>query len=327
MIKQLTGLTASLVALTSVVQAEVKINDYLSLDGYAIGTFGITEGTPAQNDTFLDSGDKMQDAAKVAVNGTYGDFKAKVSLFSVPNLDSGTGESGLLDAYVTYTTGAVSITGGKFNNYLGYESFDSPNNAFITFGPADNIGYVASYATGAKIDYVTEAFSVGFSARDSLLRDGFFKGDADYSDDIGYEAYVLFTGVEKLTVFIGGGYEDTDGAVSAVETYNIWAAYAVTDKFTLVGSWARTEDFVSFSYTIQGSYAVSDTLSVAARIGEADGEANLLGNGSTNYSEVGVASTYTFTPNFAVKGEVNKKDFTDGASDVFFYAVQGLFKF
>lgn len=327
MIKKLTGLTASMAALASIASAEVKINDNLSLDGYAIGTFGITEGTPAQNDTFLDSGDKMQDAVKVALNGTYGDFKARVSLFSVPDLDSGTGESGLLDAYVTYTTGAISITGGKFNNYLGYESFDSPNNAFITFGPADNIGYVASYATGVKVDYVTKEFSVGASARDSLRSDGFFKGDADYSDDIGYEAYVLFTGIDKLTVFLGGGYENTDGNVDEIKTYNAWASYALTDKLTLVGSWARTEDFVSFSYTVQASYAVSDALSVAARYGAVDGEANLLGNGATNYSEFGVASTYTFTPNFAIKSEVNKKDFNDGASDVFFYAVQGLFKF
>jgi hypothetical protein len=330
MIKKLTGLTASLVALASTASAEVKINENLSLDGYAIGTFGVTEGTAAQNDTFLDSGDKMQDAVKVALNGVYGDFTGRVSLFAVPNQDSGTGTSGLLDAYLTYKVGAVSITGGKFNNYLGYESFDSPNNAFITFGPADNIGYVASYATGAKVDYVTEAFSVGVSARDSLERDGFFKGDADYSDDIGYEAYVLFTGIEKLTVFIGGGYENTDDAGPEIETYNIWAAYALTDKLTLVGSWARTEDFVSFSYTLQASYAVNDSLSLAARYGAVDGSTDLGLSGATpasNYSEVGVASTYTLTSNFAIKGEVNKKDFNDGASDTFFYAVQGLFKF
>lgn len=335
MIKKLTGLTASLVALASTASAEVKINDTLSLDGYAIGTFGVTEGNANQNDTFLDSGDKMQDAVKVALNGTYGDFTGKVSLFAVPKI-TGTGapafpeDAGLLDAYVTYTTGSFAITAGKFNNYLGYESFDSPNNAFITFGPADNIGYVASYATGAKVDYVTDDFSVGFSARDSLLREGFFRGDGDFSDEMGYEAYFLYTGIDKLTVFIGGGYEDTDavGAVD-VETYNVWAAYAVTDKLTLVGSWARTEDFVSCSYTFLATYAVSDALSVAARYGAADGSANLglTSTPASNYSEIGVASTYTFTENFAIKGEVNKKDFNDGAGDTVFYAVQGLFKF
>lgn len=330
MIKKLTGLTASILALASTASAEVKINENLSLDGYAIGTFGVTEGNANQNDTFLDSGDKMQDAAKVALNGTYGDFTGKVSLFSVPKLATGPDDSGLLDAYVTYKTGSIAITGGKFNNFLGYESFDSPNNAFISFGPADNIGYVASYATGGKIEYITDAFSVGASARDSLQREGFFRGDGDFSDDMGYEVYVLYTGVEKLTVFIGGGYENTDGvAVNDVETYNAWAAYAVTDKLTLVGSWARTEDFVSFSYTFLATYAVSDALSVAGRFGAADGSANLglTSTPASNYSEIGVASTYTITENFAVKGEVNKKDFNDGAGDTVFYAVQGLFKF
>lgn len=330
MIKKLTGLTASLVALASTASAEVKINDTLSLDGYAIGTFGVTEGTAAQNDTFLDSGDKMQDAVKVALNGTYGDFTGKVSLFAVPKI-SGTGappfpeDAGLLDAYVTYKTGNFAITGGKFNNFLGYESFDSPNNAFISFGPADNVGYVASYATGGKIEYITDEFSVGASARDSLQREGFYRGDGDFSDDMGYEAYILYTGIDKLTVFAGAGFEDTDGAVDDLYTYNVWAAYAATDKLTLVGSYASTDtgvpaSTITFSYTVLATYAINDSLSVAARFGEADGQTG-------DYSEIGAASTYTITENFAIKGEISQKDFNAGVSDTTFYAIQGLFKF
>jgi len=33
------------------------------------------------------------------------------------------------------------------------------------------------------------------------------------------------------------------------------------------------------------------------------------------------------TKNFAIKSEVNKKNFIDGEKDAFFYAVQGIFKF
>lgn len=329
MIKKLTGLTASILALASTAQAEVKINENLSLDGYAIGTFGVTEGTAAQNDTFLDSGDKMQDAVKVALNGTYGDFTAKVSLLAVPKLSEITpsfpDDAGVLDAYVTYKTGSIAITVGKFNNFLGYESFDSPNNAFISFGPADNVGYVASYATGAKIEYITDEFSVGASARDSLQREGFFRGDSDFSDDMGYEAYILYTGIDKLTVFAGAGFEDTDLAVDDLYTYNVWAAYAATDKLTLVGSYASTDTgvaatTVTFSYTVLATYAINDSVSVAGRFGAADSQAG-------DYSEFGAATTYTISENFALKGEVSKKDFNSGAGDTFFYAVQGLFKF
>jgi hypothetical protein len=340
MIKHLSKISgvAAFAVIASSASAEVKINENLSLDGYAIGTFGVTEGTAAQNDTFLDSGDKMQDAVKVALNGTYGDFTGKVSLLAVPKLSdispSFPEDAGLLDAYVTYKTGSISITAGKFNNYLGYESFDSPNNAFISFGPADNVGYIASYATGVKVDYVSDAFSVGASVRDSLTREGFFRGDGDFSDDTGFEGYVLFTGVDKLTVFAGMGFEDTDLAVDDLYTYNVWAAYAASEKLTLVGSYASSFNgtaagTMSFSYTLQASYAINDSLSVATRYGAADGKNGSLAGigGGSNYTDYGVASTYTLSPNFAIKGEVTKKDFNDGFGDTFFYAVQGLFKF
>jgi Putative beta-barrel porin-2, OmpL-like. bbp2 len=342
MIKHLSKISgvAAFAVIASSASAEVKINENLSLDGYAIGAFAVTEGSPVQNDTFLDSGNKLIDAAKIALNGKYGDFSGKISLLAIPQAGNGTSnaDAGILDAYVTYTTGDFAITGGKFNSWLGYESFDSPNNAFITYGAADNVGYVANYATGVKFEYLTETLSAGVSARDSILADdnvpvgnSFYQGDGEISDDVGFEAYVLYSGIEKLTVFLGYGFENTDGAVDDTFTYNAWAAYAASDKLTLVASYASkfngtAAGTVTASYTLQASYAVNEALSVAARYGQADGKTGSI-NGGSNYTDYGVASTYTITENFAVKGEVTKQDYNDGVGDTFFYAVQGLFKF
>ncbi len=334
MIKHLSKISgvAAFAVLASSASAEVKLDDNFTIDGYAIAAAAKNEAS-TDKESFFSSGDKMLDAVKLALNGTSGDFKSRVSVFSVPSDSTATNNSesttNLLDAYVTYTKGEIALTVGKFNNYLGYESFDSPNNAFMTFGPADNIGYVASYATGAKLDYTTKEFATGFSVRDSLQGDGFFKGDGDFSDDIGTEVYFLYTGIEKLTVFTGMGYQNTDGPTAKdLYTYNAWAAYALTDKLTLVASYANTSDFVSFSYTLQASYALTDALSVAARYGAVDGETALFtGNASSNYSEYGVAGTYTLTKNFSIKSEVNQKNFVDGEPDALFYAVQGIFKF
>ncbi|CAM2967441.1 outer membrane beta-barrel protein [Rariglobus hedericola] len=327
MIKKLTGL-ASIVALASVAQAEVKINENLSLDGYAIGSYSSVEGAAAPgqttNDTFLDSGSRLFDSVKVAVNGTYGDFSGKVSVLlqSVNNTSNESG--GLLDAYLTYTAGSLAITGGKFNSWLGYESFDSPNNAFISYGLS---GYVANYATGAKVEYITDTLSAGVSVRDSLTAgDGFYQGDGDFSDNLGYEAYVLYSGIDKLTLFAGAGFGDLDGG--DLSTYNAWASYAFTEKFSLALEYAKTDDStaavfagdVTNSWLLQGTYVVNDSVSVSGRVTAQDTKA---GDG-LGY---GVASTYTITENFAVKGEVTKTDFNNGAGDVFTYAIQGLFKF
>jgi hypothetical protein len=319
MIKKLTGLTASLAALVSTASAEVKINDYLSLDGYAIGSLLVTEGTAADNTTFLDSGNRLYDSAKVAVNGTYGDFTAKVSLYAVPNNAGSTGNSGLLDAYVTYAVGEFAITGGKFNSWLGYESFDSPNNAFISYGLS---GYVANYTTGAKVEYLGETLSAGVSVRDSLDADpaSFFSGDGDFSNDLGYEAYVLYSGIDKLTLFAGIGYDETDAVAGDITTYNVWGSYAFTDKFSVAAEYAATEDVVDTSWLLQGTYIVNDSIAVSGRVTAQE----TPGSNGFGY---GVASTYTITENFAVKGEVTATDFDAGASDTFTYAIQGLFKF
>ena len=327
MIKHLSKISgvAAFAVIASSASAEVKINENLSLDGYAIGSSAVLEGTADQNDTFLDSGDKLLDAVKVALNGKYGDFSGKVSLLAVPNLNSSNGTSGLLDAYVTYTAGEFAITGGKFNSWLGYESFDSVNNPFLTYGAA-GFGYFANYDTGAKVEYITKEISAGISVRDSLLADpdgGFFQGDGNFANDLGYEAYVLYSGIDKLTVFLGAGYQDVDNS-ETLETYNAWASYALTDKVTLVGEVSST-DFgafgkISFAYTFLTTYKVNDSWSVSGRYGHFDSD-------SGDYSSYGVASTYYITQNFGIKGEVTKEDFNSGGDDTFFYAVQGIFKF
>lgn len=300
-------------------QAEVKINDNLSLDGYAIGSGVVTEGTGAKNYA-LGKSAFYYDSAYIAVNGTYKDFTSKVSLYAVSPFADNTGDdTGVLDAYVTYKTGNVAITGGKYLGWLGYESFHSPNNAFISFGQSL---YASPWATGAKIDYSGDGFSTGISVRDSQIAPGggFFEGDGEFSDDIGYETYFLYTGVEKLTLFAGAGYEDVEGG-DQIYTLNAWGSYAVTDKFSVAAEYATVEDTTDYTWLLQGTYAVTEKLSVAARTTGFEGD-----NGNGDAFGYGLASTYTITPNFSVKSEVTKTDYST-ASDAFSYAIQGLFRF
>jgi hypothetical protein len=256
------------------------------------------------------------------LNGKYDAFTSKVSLYNVKSGPNAlTADAGLLDAFVTYKTGDIAVTGGKYLGWLGYESFDSPNNAFISYGYSN---YLSPYSTGAKVEYLTKEFSTGISVRDTQTGTGgkFFEGDGDFSNDVGYEAYFLYTGIEKLTVFAGLGYQDADLATSSVSTYNVWASYALTDKVTLVAEYAHTEDSVEdYSWLTQVGYAVSADLSVAARL--TGYEAN---DSATNAFGYGVASTYTLTKNFSLKGEVTKSDLAAG-QDTFSYAIQGLLKF
>ncbi|MEY4488023.1 MAG: hypothetical protein RIQ79_531, partial [Verrucomicrobiota bacterium] len=303
--------------------AEVKINENLSLDGYAIGSGVITEGTPPGNYQLVNTG-RVFDSIKVALNGKYQDFSAKVSLIALDSVNNAVpNDAGLLDAYVTYKIENLSITGGKYLGWLGYESFDSPNNAFISFS---QVIYSSPYATGVKLDYAGDGFSTGFSVRDSQTGPGgaFFEGDGEFSDDLGYEAYISYTGIKDLTLFAGAGYEDVDTGDDVLTT-DFWAAYKVTEKLTLAGEYATTEDATTSSWLALASYAVSDELSVAGRITGLNGRStDAFTSDAIAY---GVAGTYTFTPNFSLKGEVTITDPNGGAPDVAQYALQGLFRF
>lgn len=308
-------------ALASIASAEVKLDDYFSIDGYATGAATVTEGTAANDKELVDTG-RVYDSFLFALNGKYENFTARVSLLALDGTNNGlTQDAGLLDAYVTYKVGEIAITGGKYLGWLGYESFHSVNNAFISFSQAT---YASPYSTGAKVEYLGETFSTGISVRDSQISTAggtFFEGDGEFSDDVGYEAYVLYTGIKGLTLFAGAGYEDVNG-FEGVYTWDVWASYAFTDKLSVAAEVSTTEEVTQYSWLIQPSYAVSDKLSVAARLTGSDGD-----NAAGDVIGYGAASTYTLTKNFSVKGEITKTDATGGAPDVFSYAIQGILKF
>ena len=342
MIKHLSKISglAAFAALAVSASAEVKLNENFSVDGYAIGSGVVTEGTAAKNAQLVNSG-RLYDSFKVAANGKFDAFTSKVSVYGLKSDVNGTASDvGLLDAYVTYTTGEFAITAGKFLGWFGYESFDSPNNAFISYSSA---AYSSPYATGAKVEYIVKDYSAGVSVRDSQF-DGstvnggnvptksFFEGDGSFSNDIGYEAYFLYTGIDKLKVFLGQGYQQVnfvDGSDDrSFNTSNVWVSYDLTNKLTLVAEYGSIEDTVDYSWNVLANYAFTADFSGAVRVTGSEGF-----QGTNDTFGYGVASTYVLHKNFSLKAEVTKTEnnsFVSGNgsdSDVFSYALQGVLRF
>lgn len=313
------GFTALLAAAAATVQAEVKINENLSLDGYAIGSAVITHGTSDTNKTILGKSGNQFDSVFVGVSGKYNDLSGRVSFQAANPFDNTSDDtSGVLDAYVTYTAGDVAVTAGKYLGYLGFESYHTPNNAFISYS---NAFYASPFATGVKVDYTGDGFSAGVSARDSQIVGGsnFATGDGEYSDDIGYEAFFSYTGIKDLTLFFGVGYENVDGFDSVLEG-DFWLNYNVSDKLSVAGEVTSVQDATDLSWLGQVSYKVTQELSASARVTYFDGK-------SGDVFGYGVASTYTFTPNFSLKGEISLNDRNVGGPNTAQYGVQGLFRF
>ncbi len=324
---QLAGLSAALV--TTAAQAEVKINDNLAVSGYAVAALTLTD--PDSGDTSgsqFNSGKGNYDAVKFAVTGNYNDLSGKVSVFYFP-VDESDGEdtAGILDAYATYTAGSVSITGGKFLSYLGYEAFDPINMTTITYGNSWNP--IPAYHTGGKIDFAGEGFAVGASVTDQLYTapEEFIGGDGDFSNGLGYEFIASFTGIEKLTVFTGVGFEVLDDAEDQF-VFDIWASYAVSDSLTIAGEYSYADNafgssIVTDYWALFATYTASETVSVTGRV-----SAVLNDEAGSQFT---IAPTYTLTENFSLRGELTYSDSDQSSVQVgskgMFYAVQGVFKF
>lgn len=286
----------------------------ITVSGYASLAYTYTDnGT----ETFAD-GNTPFDTIKVGFTGEYGAFGGYASLFYTPGVAGDDG--GILDAYATYKTGDVTFTAGKYLSYLGYEAFDTVNMTQLTY--ANTLGAIPAYHTGAKVDYSTETFGAGFSISDSIrLGDGFWSGDDEFGDDQGYEAYVVYKGIDKLTLWAGVAYENTDDpGLDEFITYDLWASYQLTDKMTIAGEIAYHD---SGPRGVQGlaflQYAFTDKFSTVFRFGIDE----FAVGGDDNYRYT-VSPTYAFTDYFLVRAELS---YNDSREDSVFSGIQAVAKF
>ena len=280
--------------------------DWLNVSGYAgIAYTNIDDGT----ETFADGGSPF-DAAKVGFTGDFGSLGAYTSLFYTPGVAGD--EAGILDAYMTYKTGDLTFTAGKYLSYLGYEAFDLVNMSQITY--ANGLGAIPAYHMGLKMDYSTDVWGAGVNVSDSIRGGtGFWEGDEDFGNGLGYEAYVSYKGIDKLTIWAGLGIDDTDG-LDTWQTYDLWASYDLTDKLTIAGEIAYHES--GLVEGVQGlafaKYSFTDNFSTAFRVGFDSFDTG--GNDTNRYT---ISPTYVFTENFLLRAEVTYNQFDVGGDSIF----------
>jgi hypothetical protein len=301
--------------------------DWLKVSGYAAIAYTYTDvDGPGDNETFA-NGNTPFDAVKVGLEATKGPFSGYASLFYTPGFDShssGSNEAGILDAYATFKTGDFTITAGKYLSWLGYEAFDTVNMTQLTYANT-GVGAVPAYHSGVKVDYVMGDIGAGFNVSDSIRGDDtFWSGDGEFSDSIGYEGYVVYKGIKKLTIWGGFGYENNDDPAFAGadwQTYDLWASYELTDKLTVAAEIAYHDDRVVEG--VQGlafaKYAFTDKFSLVGRFGI--DEVNK--GGADNYKYT-VSPTYAFNDHFLVRAELS---YSDTINDNLFSGVQALLKF
>lgn len=308
--------TASLTAF-----ADVKVNDSLSVGGYAVGSYRYTSPDPGSSTDRLD-----MDAVKTLFTGTFKPVTGVVSLYYQPGAPS---DVTVLDAYATVDVGGGStITAGKFLSYLGYEAFDIPNMSQISYANGDFLAPIPGYHTGLKWDYSDSNIGVGLAVVDSVYSGpNYLKGDGELKHNGGFEGYFTYK-AEGLQIWTGFGY-DTKGNVihknQKIFTWDLWASYAISKEITIAGEYVTKDGGAGdegYNWLAFLNYTSSDKVSTAFRI---SGEE--VDNGP-EFTKFTVCPAYKINDNLLVRAEYSYYDYKNTATDkAHFFGVQGIFKF
>ncbi len=312
--------SAMLLGLTTPLFAEVKLNENFSLSGYIQGSYQYVSPDPGESIDSLDI-----DSALLLATISFKPVTGVLSFFYVPEAVS---ETTVLDAYATYDAGGgLTITGGKFLSYLGYESFFTVNNPTISFANGDFLAAIPGYHTGVKLDYSGNGFGLGTAVVDSIYSPLYLKGDGELKGNAGFEGYIVYKGVPNLTLWSGFAY-DTKGnfRTHSILTLDFWAQYQVNKKTLVAAEYAHKDGGVGdkgYNWLGLATYAFTDKFSSAFRV---SGEE--LDNDGGSFTKYTVAPGFAVTSNLTVRAEASYYDYKDFAvENATFFGLQAFFKF
>jgi hypothetical protein len=320
-------------AASATAYADIKVNDNLTISGYAAGAYMNYKAKdwPSVDSLFDASkpvpggGDSNDVLTKFTMN--FKPVTGVISLNYFPNLP--TSEFTVLDAYAAIDTGnGGTVTVGKFLSYLGYESFYPSLMDQISYADGDFLAPIPGYHTGAKFDYADKTWGAGAAVVDSVYSPfGGTRGDGELKHNGGFEGYLTYTGITNLTLWGGFAY-DTKGGFEphAVTTLDFWASYQVTKEARVAaefvskdgGPGAKGTNWLTFL-----NYTFSDKVSSTFRI---SGEE--MSDGGPKFTKYTVCPAYNINANFLIRAEYSHYEYSNFVtSSAEFYGVQAVFKF
>ncbi len=274
----------------------------VTFDGYAVVTGSSVNATPSTSTLDLS-------AAKFGATGKFGKVTGYASLYY-----DGT-KTDLLDAYATVDAGSgLSITVGKFLSYMGYEAFDVPNMAQISYAQAINT--IPAYHTGIKFDYAAATYSTGVAVVDSLFGTGtIYKGDGDLKKP-GLEAYYSYKGIKDTTIWFGAA----DEVETKTAFYDLWVSYALNKTDTLGAEVVKVES-ADVYWLVAYTKGLTDKWSLTSRV---SGDSPASGASNTKYT---LSPSYTINDHFIARAEVSYIPSYGATKSSTYFAAQTIFKF
>ena len=330
--KKTIAITSALAAASSLATAEIKINEFLSFEGFVDMSYSHTDidfpgGSESDNSFGIDQ-------VEIDWLFNFGKVTAQVDLEYEDNAEQGN-ETNVEQAFVSYDLGNGSaLTMGRYESMLGLEAKE-PTGLYQFSTAYDGQSFLPQYGQGVKYTGQSGDISYGVSLQDeSFDNDGGQLG-GDNNGTYSIEAAVALTS-GNFTYSLGGAFEDADengdnSIINAHVTY-VSGAWTLGAEYNVADIESDDNAEVD-SWLVMANYAYSDCCSVTARISGVDGEDDgNFGPGSIDGAEAlkyTLAHNYALSDNLAIITEVSLTEFEQNNfdEDELTGAVEVLFTF
>jgi hypothetical protein len=355
--KKTIAITSALAAVTGLATAEIKINDFLSLEGFVDMSYSHTDIDDAGSDNSF-----AVDQTEIDLLFNFGKVTGRAD---IEYLGGANEDANLEQAFATYDLGnGRSITAGRYESALGLEAKEPTGlyqystaydmgAADINDGGLGGVDILPQYGQGVKLTQVSGDNVYSLSVQDeSFENDGGRLGGDDQSNDGGedssysIEAAASIALGDGMTWFLGGAYEDSDTddnntyvlnthllVESGALTWGAEVSYGDAEGGFSNGlgrdSVGATDEEV-LQALLMANYAYSDCCSITGRISYSDHEGEVgAADVDADFLKYTLAHNYAVTDNLAVITEISLVDgeVADADYEALVGAVEVLFTF
>jgi hypothetical protein len=294
--KLLKASLAGLLLAATALQAQIKINDNISVTGF-LDMSATNTDSELSGDT--DSTFNL-DQAEIDFLLNFDGISGQIDLNYLGGND---GAFELEQAFMAYDLGDGSnIEAGKFLSYMGFETFE-PTGLYQYSYAYDITGSIPGHHNGVRYNYSDDFMDLGLAILDSVYDPDASLGDSSY----GIEAKIVLRPIEGWTVFLGFAKDAAEGSNQDRDLINFWTSYEV-GNITYALEW-NDYDFgpmnVGSQFLVMANLGITDNLGLTFRVSE-DEQDFKGGDTATKFT---VSPGWSVNDNLGMLFEVSQSDY------------------
>ena len=328
--KKTIAITSALAATSSLATAEIKINEFLSFEGFVDMSYSHID---TDNDSTGKESDNSFSIDQVEIDWlfNFGKVTAQVDLQYENGANGQNDATEVEQAFVSYDLGNGSaLTMGRYESMLGLEAKE-PTGLYQFSTAYDGAAYLPQYGQGVKYTGQSGDISYGVSLQDESFGNGSDRlgGNQDTDGSYAIEAAIALTS-GNFTYSLGGAFEDADdqgdnSIINAHVTY-VSGAWTLGAEYNVADIESDSNAEVD-SWLVMANYAYSDCCSVTGRISSVELEDD--SNVDEEAFKYTLAHNYALSDNLAIITEVSLVELEVGNDDTeeLTGAVEVLFTF